>query len=92
MIRVELAFFKDNEFLCRGSILIDREQRHATMTSESGDEFRISYVYEEPACSIMIHCFSDGELVSRWAMSMGVHTSDDLGEHQPGPVRPVFPV
>jgi hypothetical protein len=76
-MRVELAFFQGNELLCHGSILIDREARHATMTSESGHEFRISYTYDDPACSIMIHCFADGELVARSALSMGVHTSDD---------------
>jgi len=77
MMRVQLAFFKGDEFLCRGSIVIDREARHATMASESGHEFRISYTYEEPACPILIHCLANGELVSRSAMRIGVHTSND---------------
>ncbi len=76
-MRVELAFFKGNELLCHGTIAIDTEQRQCTIVGESGPAFEISYTYEWPACPILIKCFHDGELVSRSALRMGVHTSDD---------------
>jgi hypothetical protein len=76
-MRVELAFFKGHELLCHGAISIDKEQRQCTLTSGSGHAFEISYMYEEPACPIFIRCFHDGELVSRSALRMGAHTSDD---------------
>ena len=76
-LHVEMVFFKGDEFLCRDSILIGDKREERTISGGGPQSFCVSYVYGEPACPIFIRCFEGGKVVSRSAMSVGVHDSDD---------------
>ena len=77
-MRVEMAFFDGDALLTRANVLVHSIEDECTVLAERGDRFEITTQFEEPASRLFITCFdSDGSLVGRSAMRMGVHNSDD---------------
>ncbi len=77
-MRVEMAFFDKDDLLTRAILLLHPNEETYELGAERGDRFRIRLHFEEPASPLFVECFSPaGELISRSAMRMGVHNSDD---------------
>ena len=76
-MRVELAFFKGDQVLCRGVIELAPEERQYTVESAEGEMFRLSYRLEEPMCGVGVRCYKFGKMVGRVTVPMAVHTSKD---------------
>jgi len=76
-LRIDLAFFQEDDLLARGSIICVREETEYSLVAESGHEFNITSRFEEPACPVEITCLRDNKELYRAALRVGVHTSDD---------------
>lgn len=73
---VEVAFFRGDDLLCRGSVRCVPEE--TTQTFQGGDySFQVTHAFELPASRFLIVASSAGQHRFRSAMRMGVHTSDD---------------
>ena len=80
---VELAFFDNDDLLCRGAISISPVEQVSEFVADRGERFRLTHQFEEPACRIFIECHKEDAIVSLSALRMGVHNSDDWESTDP---------
>src|SRR6188768_3575805 len=73
---IEMAFFRGDVLLCRGTArCISGETNH---TFDGADHsFQVTHAFELPACRVFITASTGGKHLFRSASRMGVHTSDD---------------
>jgi hypothetical protein len=77
-MRVEMAFFDRDTLLTRAVVLIHQEEDSCEIKSDRGDRFEVTRQFKEPASRLLIKCYSpEGDMISRSAMRMGVHNSND---------------
>lgn len=84
---VELALFRGDDLLCRGSIVIERAPASSEFAVEGGGALVISHAFGLPACSLSLR-FRDSEESNRLVeagVAMGVHDSDDWESVALGP-------
>ena len=74
---IELAFFKGDDLLCRGSVRCGAAEVADHFEGAEGHYFVVSSRFEEPASPMQIVCHRDGKQLYEAALRVGVHNSDD---------------
>jgi len=74
---IELAFFKGDDLLCRGTVRCGALDTADHFDGVGGHHFDVSSRFEQPASPVQIVCRRDGKQLYEAALRVGVHTSDD---------------
>ena len=84
---VELALFRGDELLCRGSIVIDQPRASSEFPVEGGGVLVISHEFGLPACSLGLQFRQsvESEPLLDAGVAIGVHDSDDWESVALGP-------
>ena len=76
-MRVELAFFRGDELLCRGAIHVTDDCCTSDFAATSGERFQVQHQFGLPACALEITCEAGDAWAFHSAIQMGVHHSSD---------------
>ena len=76
-LHIELAFFRDDELLCRGEVDCGAFESIRRIEDDHGHQFQITSKFDEPACPVEILCHQNEKILYKAALRVGVHTSDD---------------
>ena len=75
-LHLELAFFKDDDLLCRGEVTCGATRAVNHLGGSGEHEFEVVSQFEEPASPVEIVCRHHGKHVYKAALRVGVHSSD----------------
>jgi len=74
---LELAFFDGDDLLYQETVECQAVSSTDLFEGTDGHQFKISSLFEEPACPVSIICSHHGKKLYEVALRVGVHDSED---------------